>query len=44
MKREEVLEMIKSLYMIILHIVYFTLGSYAGQEFINCDTNVYHTM
>lgn len=44
MTEKEILEVIKSVFIIALHIVYFTLGNYAGQEFINRDTHFYHSM
>jgi len=44
MTEKEILEIIKSVFLISLHILYFGLGNYAGQEFINCDTQVYRTM
>lgn len=44
MMEREILEIIKSVFLIALNIVYFALANYAGQEFINCDTYVYRTM
>lgn len=44
MTEKEILEIIKSVFLITVHIVYFALANYAGQEFINCDTHVYRTM
>lgn len=44
MTENEILEVIKSVLLIGLHMLYFSLGNYAGQEFINCDTQVYRTM
>ncbi|XP_071567605.1 uncharacterized protein [Temnothorax nylanderi] len=41
---KDILEIIKSVTMLVLHVVYFALGNYAGQEFINCDTHVYRTI
>ncbi|KAL0126376.1 hypothetical protein PUN28_005044 [Cardiocondyla obscurior] len=40
----EVIEIIKSAFLIMIHLVYFVLGNYAGQEFINGDTLYYNTI
>jgi len=41
---KEFLEIIKSVFMITAHIIYLTLGNYAGQGFINSDTYFYRMM
>ncbi|XP_036138658.1 uncharacterized protein LOC105840460 [Monomorium pharaonis] len=41
---KEILEIIKSIFLIMTHIIYLALANYAGQEFINNDTHFYHTM
>ncbi|XP_025074021.1 uncharacterized protein LOC112552618 [Pogonomyrmex barbatus] len=41
---KEIVEVIISVLFIFLHIVYLTLANYAGQEFINYDTDFYRTI
>ncbi|XP_039311112.1 uncharacterized protein LOC113003323 isoform X6 [Solenopsis invicta] len=38
---KEILEIIKSILLIMIHIIYVTLANFAGQEFINYDTEFY---
>ncbi|KAL0126378.1 hypothetical protein PUN28_005046 [Cardiocondyla obscurior] len=40
----EVIEIIKSAFLIVVNVIYFVLGNYAGQEFINSDTLYYNTI
>ncbi|XP_070511445.1 uncharacterized protein [Cardiocondyla obscurior] len=41
---KEVIEIIKSAFLIVVNVIYFVLGNYAGQEFINSDTLYYNTI
>ncbi|XP_039311425.1 uncharacterized protein LOC120359112 [Solenopsis invicta] len=41
---KEILEIIKSVLLIMIHIIYLTLANFAGQEFINNDTQFYRTV
>jgi len=38
------LEIIKSIFLINVLVIYLTLANYAGQEFINNDTHFYRSM
>ncbi|XP_039311606.1 uncharacterized protein LOC113003316 [Solenopsis invicta] len=41
---KEILEIIKSILLIMINIIYITLANFAGQEFINNDTQFYRTV